>query len=97
MEQKFIINCPYYEVNSANQVEKFILEKLKEKQGGYSVAINAIKIVKYNKDPQTKEVIDNALIQTPDGFGAQMSFRQLYHQKVMKLDLPGLDTVLNFK
>lgn len=90
MLKKFIINCPCYDVTSINEVENFILERINQKQGGYTAAINALKIVKYNKDQQTKEVIDRALIQTPDGVGAQLGFKVLHKQKVIKLDLPGL-------
>lgn len=90
MEQKHILNCPCYNVTSKQEVEDFILDKIKNKKGGYTAAINALKIVKYNEDNQTKEVIDNALIQTPDGVGAQLGFKVLHNQKVIKLDLPGL-------
>ncbi len=90
MQQYKIINCPCYNVTSEKEVEDFILQKIKEKQGGYTAAINALKIVKYNKNDITKEVIDNSLIQTPDGFGAQFAFKVLYKKKVIKLDLPGL-------
>jgi N-acetylglucosaminyldiphosphoundecaprenol N-acetyl-beta-D-mannosaminyltransferase len=85
-----IINCPCYNVTSKQEVEDFIINKLKNKQGGYTAAINALKIVKYNKDKETKSVIDKALIQTPDGFGALLGFKVLYNQQVIKLDLPGL-------
>jgi len=90
MQQKHIINCPCYDITSKQEAEDFILEKIKQKKGGYTAAINALKIVKYNKDFDTKNVIDNALIQTPDGFGSQLAFKILHKQKVIKLDLPGL-------
>jgi len=90
MKQKHILNCPCYNVTSKQEVEDFILDNIQKQQGGYTAAINALKIVKYNKDSQTKQVIDRALIQTPDGVGAQLGFKVLHKQKVMKLDLPGL-------
>lgn len=85
-----IINCPCFNVTTKEEVESYILEHIKSRKGGYTAAINALKIVKYNKDTETKKVIDNAIIQTPDGFGAQLAFKVLYSQKVIKLDLPGL-------
>lgn len=85
-----IINCPCYNVTSVKDVEDFILNQIESKRGGYTAAINALKIVKYNKDTETQEVIDNALIQTPDGFGAQLAFKVLHSQTIIKLDLPGL-------
>ena len=90
MEKKYIINTPCYNVKSTREVEDFLLEKIKEKEGGYTVAINALKILKYNEDEETKRVIDNALIQTPDGAGALLAFNWLLGEKVIKLDLPGL-------
>lgn len=90
MNQLPLINCPCYNVASKNEVETFLLNKIEQNQGGYTAAINALKIVKYNTDPETKRIIDNALIQTPDGFGAQLGFKVLHKLKVMKLDLPGL-------
>ncbi|MBI9066026.1 MAG: WecB/TagA/CpsF family glycosyltransferase [Salinivirgaceae bacterium] len=90
MQQKYILNCPCYDVTSKQEVEDFILSNIKNNRGGYTAAINALKIVNYNNDHQTKQVIDNALIQTPDGVGAQLGFKVLHKQKVIKLDLPGL-------
>ena len=90
MKQKHIINCPCYNIASKQEVEDFLLEKIKTKQGGYTAAINALKIIKYNQDQETKEVIDKALIQTPDGFGAQLAFKVLHNESLIKLDLPGL-------
>ncbi len=90
MKQYKLINCPCYNVTSPKEVEDFILDKINKKQGGYTAAINALKIVKYNKDSDTKSAIDNALIQTPDGAGALIAFKTLHKQKVIKLDLPGL-------
>ena len=86
-----ILNTPCYNVTSEKEVEDFILKKLENKEGGYTAAINALKIVKYNEDSETRNVIDKALLQTPDGFGAQLAFKLLHKQdNIIKLDLPGL-------
>jgi len=90
MQKKYLINCPCYCVSSKQEVEDFILNKINSKNGGYTAAINALKIVKYNKDSETRSVIDHALIQTPDGYGAQLAFKILHKQQSIKLDLPGL-------
>ena len=90
MKQYKIINCPCYNASSEKEVEEFVLEKIKSKEGGYTVAINALKIVKYNNDKETQKVIDKALIQTPDGFGAVHAFKKLYNEKVIRIDLPGI-------
>lgn len=90
MQQKHIINCPCFNASSEEIVENFVLDKIKNQQGGYTVAINALKIVKYNKDTETKQVIDKALIQTPDGFGATFAFKTLFSENVIRIDLPGI-------
>lgn len=90
MEQKKLMGCPCFNVKSKEDVSAFLLGKIKEGTGGYTAAINALKIVSYNENPETKRVIDNSLIQTPDGFGAQLAYRLKQGEKVMKLDLPGL-------
>ena len=90
MKQKILYGCPCFEVTSKEEVENFFLKKLDEGKGGYTAAINALKLVSYNESRVTKQVIDNALIQTPDGFGAQLAFRLTHKTNVIKLDLPGL-------
>ncbi|PKA98303.1 N-acetylglucosaminyldiphosphoundecaprenol N-acetyl-beta-D-mannosaminyltransferase [Flavobacteriaceae bacterium MAR_2009_75] len=90
MKQKSLYGCPCFEVTSKKAAESFLLEKLNNGEGGYTAAINALKIVSYNESPITKEIIDKAIFQTPDGFGAQLAFRLQHKSKVIKLDLPGL-------
>ncbi|AYN66090.1 glycosyltransferase [Euzebyella marina] len=90
MKQKFLYECPCYEVTSKKDVEDFLLSKLEKEEGGYTAAINALKLVSYHENPVTKKVIDRAVLQTPDGFGAQLAFKLKHGSKVMKLDLPGL-------
>lgn len=90
MKQLFLYGCPCFEVTSKQVAENFLLTKIKEKEGGYTAAINALKLVSYNENPVTKDVIDGAILQTPDGFGAQLAFKLQHKSKVIKLDLPGL-------
>ncbi|MBN2669256.1 MAG: WecB/TagA/CpsF family glycosyltransferase [Bacteroidales bacterium] len=85
-----LINCPCYNATSEKDVEKFLQECIEENRGGYTVAINALKIVKYNNDEETKSVIDRALLQAPDGFGAVYAFKILHNIKVVRIDLPGI-------
>jgi len=88
--QHRIVNCPCFDVVSKQEVADFILDRIARRDGGYTAAINALKIVKYNKDPEARKIIDEAILQTPDGFGAVHGFRILLRKKVIKLDLPGL-------
>lgn len=87
---KTIIGCPCLPISDIREAEDYILELIHNKKGGYTAAINALKILQYRKDKKTKEIIDNAILQTPDGFGAVISFKWLYGIRVIKLDLPGL-------
>jgi len=88
-----LINCPCYPFSSEDEAKNVILELISNKTGGYTVAINALKIVTYNRDARTKAIIDNAVLQSPDGFGAVFGMKLLHKKNVIKLDLPGL--VLN--
>lgn len=90
MKQRLLFGCPCYEVTSKKEVGDFLLESLAKGHGGYTAAINALKIVSYNENDLTKQIIDGSLIQTPDGFGAQLAFRLKHGKKILKLDLPGL-------
>lgn len=85
-----IVNCPCIQLTSEKEAYEYIFNLVLRKVGGYTVAINALKIVKYNKDKETKEIIDNALVQTPDGFGAVYAFKLLYKIKAIRVDLPGI-------
>jgi N-acetylglucosaminyldiphosphoundecaprenol N-acetyl-beta-D-mannosaminyltransferase len=78
------------QLESKEQIAQYLLKLIESQRGGYSCAINALKIVAYNKDYQTRRIIDAAIVQTPDGFGAVLAYRLLYRRKIVKLDLPGL-------
>ncbi|HBS85018.1 MAG: hypothetical protein A2W91_07265 [Bacteroidetes bacterium GWF2_38_335] len=90
VEKYNLLKCPCLAISSYSQAYEYVSELIKSKRGGYTAAINALKILQYRKDKQTKEIIDNAILQTPDGFGALISFKWLHKIKVIKLDLPGL-------
>lgn len=54
------------------------------------MAINAEKIMHYRRDPGMRDLLNNSIVTTPDGFGAVLGFKLLFGQSVIKLDLPKL-------
>lgn len=85
-----ILNVPCIPVRNYELVYDHVNNMIKNKQGGYSVAINALKIVGYNKDAETRKIINGGIIHTPDGVGAVHALKILYKQPSIKLDFPGL-------
>ena len=91
MELSDIYGCPCYAFKNYeeayNLVEQFV------NKGGYSAAINAEKIIKFEKDKEINKLLSEATIPIPDGVGAVYGMRILHGIKSIRLDLPGL--VLN--
>lgn len=90
MEVYKVIGCPCLGVSCYEDAYTMVDSLLEHNSGGYTVAINALKIYKCNKDNGVKQIIENAILQTPDGVAAVYGFRLQYNIKVIKLDLPGL-------
>lgn len=88
MELLKIMGAQCLAVTSVEEIKGYISELIEKKTGGYSVAINAEKIMMYDRNPQMKEVIDNSILPTPDGAGAVLGMKYLYGKKCMKLNLP---------
>lgn len=88
MEIFKILGAQCLAVESVEQIQEYISGLIKKGQGGYSVAINAEKIMMYSRNAQMREVIDNSLLPTPDGAGAVLGMKWLYGKKCMKLNLP---------
>lgn len=83
-----ILGTPCFQVSNENQVKIYLKNILHNNQGGYSVAINATKILMYKKDPRVKEIIDNALLPIPDGSGTVLGLKFLYGVNSIRLDFP---------
>jgi N-acetylglucosaminyldiphosphoundecaprenol N-acetyl-beta-D-mannosaminyltransferase len=80
-------NCPCLAVNESNM--KILVEAaVRERRGGYTVAINAEKIMAYHEDPAVAEVIDQALFPYPDGAGAVMGLSFLQGAAAAKVNMP---------
>jgi N-acetylglucosaminyldiphosphoundecaprenol N-acetyl-beta-D-mannosaminyltransferase len=80
------VNC--YQFNSVSDAKAFIKDIIISEDGGYSVAINAEKIMMYSKDINFRAIIDHSILPIPDGSGAIIGMKILYNINSIKLDLP---------
>lgn len=80
------VNC--YHLNSVSDAKDFIKNFIESEIGGYSLAINAEKIMMYSKDIGFRKIIDDSVLPIPDGSGATIGMKILYNIKSIKLDLP---------
>lgn len=85
-----IMGCPCYYFKDEEIAFEFVQQLILSKTGGYSVAINAEKIMLHEKDEKFRELIENSTLPSPDGTGALMGMRLLHSKKSIKLDLPRL-------
>ena len=90
MEKLEIFNCPCLATNSESELKRFIYRLIVRKKGGYSVAINAEKVIKYNEDTEMKEVINNSVLPTIDGGGISLGLRIIHKEFYKRIDLPKL-------
>jgi N-acetylglucosaminyldiphosphoundecaprenol N-acetyl-beta-D-mannosaminyltransferase len=90
MKKYEILNVPCFRVTSKDEIKNYIIKLIENKIGGYSVAINAEKIMMYSKDEEIKKIIDNSILPIPDGAGAVLGFKFLYKLYCIKVDLPRL-------
>lgn len=62
--------------------------RLIEQGQGYSVAINAEKILKYSRDSQVRDIIDQSFFPYPDGAGAVLGLKWLHGVGSEKINFP---------
>lgn len=89
MEPYSILNCPCLAVETPEQIKDYIRSLISSGKGGYTVAINALKIVGYNNNSETRRIINQGIFHVPDGVGAVHALKLLHKRNSMKLDLPG--------
>ncbi len=75
-------------VKSLPEYKNYITNLVKQGKGGYSVAINAEKVMLYQKNDEIKNIIDNSILPSPDGVGALIGLKFLHGIKSIKVDLP---------
>ncbi len=88
MEKYRILGAPCLLVESVDEAKSYIKDLVDEGKGGYSVAINAEKIMMYSSSPEMKRLADNSTLPTPDGAGAVLGFKWLHKRKCLKFNLP---------
>ena len=80
-------NCPCLAVSEPDM--KLLLEAaIRDRRSGYTVAINAEKIMAYQEDPAVAEIIDQALFPYPDGAGAVIGLSFLHGATAAKVNMP---------
>ena len=87
VRQVSLMGCPCFAV-SEKTLEQQIMYFVENKIQGYSVAINAEKILKYKKYKELKSVIDNSVYPYPDGAGAVLSIKWLHNLSSEKINMP---------
>lgn len=83
-----ILGCPCLPFDSEGMVKKKLKALVDLRYGGYSVAINAEKIVRRSRDVRLDDVIQGAALPVPDGAGAVLAMRWLHGQRSIKVDTP---------
>lgn len=87
MDRYDILGCPCVavtELGAINHLKKLLLTD----KSGYTVAVNAEKILKYSKEAKFNEIIDNSIFPYPDGSGAVLGLRWLYAKHSEKINMP---------
>jgi N-acetylglucosaminyldiphosphoundecaprenol N-acetyl-beta-D-mannosaminyltransferase len=88
MKKYKLLGAPCLLVESVDDAKTYIKDLIRNGKGGYSVAINAEKIMMYEKRPEMKMVVDGSILPTPDGAGAVLGFKFIHKKRAIKLDLP---------
>ena len=80
-----ILGCPCAPIDDTS-IFNFFRSNVGEK--GYTVAINAEKILKYQTDIELQEIINGSLLPYPDGAGAVIGLRWLHSLRAEKINMP---------
>lgn len=85
---EYILDCPCMAFASIQDVKAHLLSLVTHANGGYSVAINAEKIMGYKNNAALREVIDSSYFPFSDGAGAVLGLKILCGRQSIKIDLP---------
>jgi len=83
-----VLGCPCVAFPNAASVKRVLRERVAEGLGGYSVAINAEKIQRFERDEALRAVVGGAALPVADGAGAVIGLRVLHGARSAKIDLP---------
>lgn len=88
MKQYRILNTPCFQIQTNEDLKQKIKTIVESNIGGYTVAINAEKIMMYQKDIIMREIIDRASLPIPDGSGAILGLKFLHGVSSIKVNMP---------
>lgn len=83
-----LLGCPCYPLVSEDEAGQLLTKLVNSAKGGYSVAINAEKITRFNKDLELNQIISSSTLCYPDGAGAVIAFKWLYGLPTQKINFP---------
>lgn len=83
-----ILGCPCRPYDTDEEISADLVNLINQNKGGYSVAINAEKILKYSENNELKQIINSASLCYPDGAGAVLGLKWLYGRKTHKINFP---------
>jgi N-acetylglucosaminyldiphosphoundecaprenol N-acetyl-beta-D-mannosaminyltransferase len=83
-----VLGCPVMIFITEQDAISALVSVVELGHGGYSVAINAEKIMLYRKSDVVRQLIRNATLQIPDGAGAVLGVKALYGASSAKIDFP---------
>lgn len=87
-EKYRLLGCPCVPIDSIDAAQKLVTEVVNTEAYGYSVAINAEKIIRYKHDIHLCEAIEQCSFPYTDGAGAVLALKWLHGKRSVKLDLP---------
>lgn len=83
-----IMGCPCFAFRSELEVKSHLRRIVNSGGGGYTVAINAEKIVRRSKDSALDVVLKKAVLPVADGAGAVLALKWLHGKQSIKVDMP---------
>jgi len=83
-----ILGCPARAFETEKDARECVSRLVLDRKGGYSVAINAEKVMRRSHDDALRAAIDGAAVWVPDGAGAVLGLRWLHGLRSLKVDFP---------
>lgn len=83
-----IMGCPCLSFSDENAVKDYLKGVVLSGGGGYTVAINAEKLMRRQHDVELDDVIRNAALPVADGAGAVLALKWLHGSSSIKVDMP---------
>ncbi|TXH02101.1 MAG: glycosyltransferase [Candidatus Moraniibacteriota bacterium] len=83
-----IMGCPCLSFADENSVKAYLKGVVQSGSGGYTVAINAEKLMRRRSDSELDAVIRNAALPVADGAGAVLALKWLHGRSSLKVDMP---------